>query len=93
MKEWSREDKSLEREGLHQIEFYFVYVGFKALPDEEERSYFSKIPTALALPKEDVDNLIEVAGRIIYQAKDFQRLVQDLGGTIPVSDSQDAPNE
>ena len=32
-----------------------------------------------------MDKLIEVGGRLLYKNKEFQRLVKDLGGTIPGS--------
>ena len=77
---WSAESV---REGGKPIEFYSVEVAFAKLRDEEERNYFSSIPTSFNLSDEDVNALIEVARRLLYDSEDFQRLVNDLGGFIP----------
>jgi NTE family protein len=62
---------------------YAIHLAFESLEDPEERHFFENVSTALALPEETVDKLIEVGGRLLYKNKEFQRLVKDLGGTIP----------
>ncbi len=68
----------------HPIEFYAIDIAFAALPDEEERDYFSSIPTSFNLSDEQVDRLIKVAAKLLYSSEEFQKLVTDLGGTIPL---------
>jgi NTE family protein len=63
-------------------EVYAIHLSFENLEDPEERLYFENVSTALNLPEETVDKLIEVGGRLLYKNKEFQRLVKDLGGTI-----------
>jgi NTE family protein len=63
-------------------EVYPVHLAFESLKDPDERHFFENVSTALALPEETVDKLIEVGGRLLYKNKEFQRLVKDLGGTI-----------
>jgi NTE family protein len=82
VREWSMEVKR-RRSKDFPIDFYIIEVSFMALPDDEERSYFTTIPTKLSLPEETVDRLREVAGRLLYDSKDFQKLIQNLGGEIP----------
>ncbi|MEA1946418.1 MAG: hypothetical protein U9N83_03840 [Thermodesulfobacteriota bacterium] len=83
--------KQLERESVGSgdnrkpIQTYLVEVGFDALPDRAEQIKYADIPTALQLPEDTVDRLREVAGRILYGSKQFQKLVRDLGGKIPSS--------
>jgi NTE family protein len=60
------------------IEFYVVEVNFDALRDEEDRDYFNKIPTSYTLPTETVGKLREVAGRLLNESLDYQRLLRDL---------------
>jgi NTE family protein len=86
---WSAE--GLLEEGGQPIEFYAIEVAFSSLSDEEERNYFSTIPTSFNLPDDKVEALIEVAGRILYNSEDFQKLVSDLGGSIPSSEEREAP--
>jgi NTE family protein len=60
------------------IEFYVVEVKFDALEDETERIYFKRLPTSFSLKSEQVDQLREVAHRILLQSEEFQRFLRDL---------------
>ena len=60
------------------IQFYVVQVKFDALEDESERIYFKSLPTSFSLESEQVDQLREVAHRILAQSDEFQRFLQDL---------------
>ena len=71
--------------GHKPIQTYLVEVGFDALPDIGEQMQYADIPTSLQLPEDTVDRLREVAGRILYESKQFQKLIRDLGGNIPSS--------
>jgi NTE family protein len=57
---------------------YVAHVTFDALKDPAERLYFKQVKTSLTLPKEQVDRLREVAGRLLREAPAFQRLIADL---------------
>jgi NTE family protein len=57
---------------------YLAHVTFDALKDPAERLYFKRVPTSLTLPKEQVDRLREVAGRLLREAPAYQRLIVDL---------------
>ncbi|MEN6319839.1 MAG: patatin-like phospholipase family protein [Syntrophaceae bacterium] len=57
---------------------YLIQVTFDALKDPTERVYFKRVPTSLKLPKEQVDRLREVAGRLLRESPAFQRLLADL---------------
>jgi NTE family protein len=79
-KDWTYDDES---HGRKPIDFYIVHVAFDALPDQDERDYFNSIPTSLYLPEEQVDRLRDAAAKILYNDKDFQKLVKDMGGNMP----------
>ena len=57
---------------------YFAQVTFDNLKDPAERAYFNQVKTRLQLPKEQVDKVREVAGRLLREAPAFQRLIADL---------------
>jgi NTE family protein len=57
---------------------YFMQVTFDNLKDPAERLYFKQVKTRLTLPKEQVDRLREVAGRLLREAPAFKRLLADL---------------
>ena len=51
---------------------------FQSLQDPAERTYFKQVKTRLTLPKDQVDRLREVGGRLLREAPGFQRLLADL---------------
>jgi NTE family protein len=57
---------------------YFAQVTFENLKDPAERLYFKQVKTRLQLPKEQIDKVREVAGRLLREAPAFQRLLADL---------------
>jgi NTE family protein len=57
---------------------YFAQVTFENLKDPAERLYFNQVKTRLQLPKEQVDKVREVGGRLLREAPAFQRLLVDL---------------
>ena len=57
---------------------YFAQVTFDNLKDPAERLYFKQVQTRLTLPREKVDRLREVAGRLLREAPAFKRLLADL---------------
>lgn len=60
------------------IKFYLIEVRFDALKDEEERSYYKRLPTSFSLSDEQVDKLREAARRILTQSEEYQRFLGDL---------------
>ena len=57
---------------------YVAQVTFENLKDPAERLYFKEVKTRLQLPKEQIDKVREVAGRLLREAPAFQRLLADL---------------
>jgi NTE family protein len=57
---------------------YLAQVTFDSLTEPTERLYFKQVKTRLTLPKEQVDRLREVAGRLLREAPAFKRLLVDL---------------
>ncbi len=64
---------------LLAVEFYAIDINFGAIADPEERRYFRNLPTSFVLTDEQVDRLREMAGRLLRQSLDYQRLLRDLG--------------
>lgn len=57
---------------------YMAAVTFDSLKDPAERQYFRRVKTSLTLPKDQVDRLREVGGRLLREAPAFRRLIVDL---------------
>jgi len=51
-------------------------VSFDAIRDPKERVYFMDLPTSFVLPPEDVDRLRGMAGQLMRESEDFERIVQ-----------------
>jgi NTE family protein len=69
---------STEPGSCGDIQFYVVEVKFDALRDEAERKLFKRFPTSFKLAPEKVDQLREVAHRILDESEAFQKLLHDL---------------
>jgi NTE family protein len=69
---------STEPGSCGDIQFYVVQVKFDALEDEAERVYFKGLPTSFSLKSEQVDQLRDVAHRVLDQSEEFQRFLNDL---------------
>lgn len=87
VKEWSAFRRT-EVPDEASLDYYVTEVSFHALPNVEERMGFLDMPTSFNLSDENVDRLREAAKRILYNSPDFQRLVRDLGGSLPGSKSE-----
>ncbi len=57
-----------------------VDVSFDAVPDPAERARLMNLPTSFVLPPADVDDLRDVAGRIMRQSADYEAAVRGFGG-------------
>jgi NTE family protein len=57
---------------------YFAQVTFDSLDDQATRLFFRRVKTSLALPKDQVDELREVGGRLLREAPAFRQLLSDL---------------
>jgi NTE family protein len=60
------------------IDFYAIDINFDAIRDPEEKRYFRNLPTSFVLTDEQVDRLREMAGRLMRESPDYQRLLRDL---------------
>lgn len=65
------------------IDFYAIDINFDAIADVEEKRYFRNLPTSFVLSDEQVDRLRDMAGRLLRQSPEYQRLLRDLGASSP----------
>ena len=73
-----RERLAAWQAGSPERRAYLAQVTFENLKDPAERAYFKGVRTRLQLPKEQVDRVREVGGRLLREAPAFQRLLSDL---------------
>jgi NTE family protein len=63
---------------IRRIGAFTIDVSLEAIDDRAERDYFMELPTSFALPPEAIDRLRELAGRLLRESLDYQRLLEDL---------------
>lgn len=67
-----------------EISMHMVDVSLRSVPDLHLRKSLMKLPTSLELPESEVNTLREIAGKLIRESPDFQRLVQEIGVKSPI---------
>jgi NTE family protein len=74
--------KKSEREARHtpgdSPDYYFIQVGFDAIANASERSFFLNLMTTFTLPDSTVDRLVAAGGKILRDSPEFKRLMTDL---------------
>lgn len=65
-----------------EFSIHLVHVSFELIDNQSRRERFQSIPTSLQLPREDIDQLIEVAPELLNEDPEFGALVRDLNAHI-----------
>jgi hypothetical protein len=68
---------------LSKLEHYVVSVSFDEIPDSEERDYSMNLPTSFVLPAGAVDRLRDIAGGLMRQSPDYQRMLRASVAPLP----------
>lgn len=67
---------------LPNLDLYPISVSFDEITNPQEREYFMNLPTSFVLPAGAVDRLRDIAGRLLRQSPDYQRMLRAFGGTV-----------
>ncbi|MGV8057037.1 MAG: patatin-like phospholipase family protein [Smithellaceae bacterium] len=59
------------------LKLYVVDLAFDNLADSKLRDYFNDLPTSLKLSKEQVNNLIDVGGKLLIEHPEFQKFISE----------------
>jgi NTE family protein len=63
------------------VELYVIDASLREYPEPKLRESLLAIPTAFALPADEVDKLVSAARRILRGSAEFDRLLRDLSAT------------
>ena len=81
----SRDSRTVLRDWLARTGFpdgpphsYYIHVGFDWLASPERRDRFNRIPSSLALPRKDIDDLRSVGAELLEGSPDFRQLLAEL---------------
>ena len=66
-----------------KVSLNVLNVSFDAIRDPKERAYFMELPTSFVLPPEDVDRLRDMAGQLMRESEDYDKIVKAVG--VPVA--------
>ena len=69
---------SLDPGACGDIQFYLIEIGFNKVRDEDSRRHFKRLPTSFKLDPVEVDRLRAVAGKLLEESPEYQRLLKDL---------------
>jgi len=72
MKQWSEELSTPDQ----TVTPYFIQLDFESIADPETRVLFNNVATSLALPSDEVDNLVEAGHRLLRKSPEFHDLVE-----------------
>ena len=77
------ESEAQAKARVPRIDIFAIDIGFEQLADAKERNYFMSLPTSFVLKSEEVDRLRAIAGTLLRQSEEYQRLLKDLGAVPP----------
>ena len=66
-----------------KVTLQVVDISFSQLKDPEERTYFMNLPTTFVLPPGDIDQLREVAGRLMRESAEYNAVLDSFSATLP----------
>ncbi len=69
-------------QGCDELKFDMIHLTFDSLKDKAEREFFLSVPTTLGLPGKTVDRIRSVAGKLISESPDYQRVLRELNGNV-----------
>lgn len=72
---------------IPELDFYTISVSFDEITNPQERDYFMNLPTSFVLPAEAVDRLRDIAGRLMRQSPEYQRILRTFGATAASPDA------
>jgi NTE family protein len=78
LESWKKSEREKQAPAEIPPDYYLVHVGFDAVRDKDERSFFLSLLTTFNLPDATVDRLTAAAGQILRDSPEYKRLLEDL---------------
>src|SRR5882757_1058495 len=75
---WKKSEREKQAPADTASDYYLIHVGFDAVRDKDERSFFLSLLTTFNLPDGTVDRLVAAAGQILRDSPEYKRLLGDL---------------
>jgi NTE family protein len=75
---WKKAEKAAHPDSASTPDYYLIPVGFDAIKDDSERSFFTNLLTTFNLPDATVDRLVTAGSDILRDSPEYKRLLKDL---------------
>lgn len=75
---WKKSESKTHPAPGDSRDYYFIEVGFDAITDASERSFFLNLMTTFTLPDSTIDRLVAAGGSLLRDSPEFKRLLADL---------------
>lgn len=75
---WKKSERQAGQLPGESPDYYFIEVGFDAIANTSERSFFRSLMTTFTLPDSTIDRLVAAGGTILRDSPEFKRLLTDL---------------
>jgi len=78
LESWKKSERQARKVPGDSPDYYFIQVGFDAITNTSERSFFRSLMTTFTLPDSTIDRLVAAGGTILRDSPEFKRLLTDL---------------
>ena len=78
LESWKKSERKAGQLPGDSPDYYFIQVGFDAIANTSERSFFLNLMTTFTLPDSTVDRLVAAGEKILRESPEFKRLLRDL---------------
>ena len=78
LESWKKSERVAHRASGDAPDYYLIEIGFDAIANAAERSFFLNLMTTFWLPDKTIDRLIEAGGHILHDSPEYKRLLADL---------------
>ena len=78
LESWKESEKAVRQAAGDSPDYYLIQVGFDAIANAADRSFFLNLMTTFNLPDSTVDRLEAAGGQILRDSPEFTRFLADL---------------
>jgi NTE family protein len=78
LESWKKSEREACGAAADSPDYYFIQVGFDAIANAAERSFYRNLMTTFTLPDSTVDRLVAAGGKVLRDSPEFKRLLTDL---------------
>jgi NTE family protein len=78
LESWKKSENAVRQAAGDPPDYYLIHVGFDAIANAADRSFFLNLMTTFNLPDSTVDRLEAAGGKTLRDSPEFARLMSDL---------------